>query len=159
MINNVFIRRATSKDLEAILSLLEKILELHYHGRPDIFNASGSKYNVEELEKIIQNEKTPIFVADDGTGGILGYTFCIEKEICGGALKKRKILYLDDICVNELNRGLGIGKMLLQHLKEYAKEICASGIELNVWNFNQKAISFYEHMGFTTQKSTMEILL
>ena len=43
--------------------------------------------------------------------------------------------------------------------RKYAKEINVDNLELNVWNFNKQAISFYEHMGFTVQKSTMEIKL
>lgn len=155
--NNTFIRKATSQDLNSILKLLESILALHYNGRPDIFKNTGSKYTYEELENIISNEKTPVFVADDGNGTILGYAFCIEKEIGNNALQDRKILYLDDLCVDETKRGFGTGKLLIEHIKNYAREINADNLELNVWNFNKNAISFYEHMGFTVQKSTMEI--
>ena len=155
--SKAFIRKATSQDLNSILKLLESILALHHSGRPDIFRNAGSKYTYEELENIISDEKTPVFVADDANGNILGYAFCIEKEIGNNALQDRKILYLDDLCVDETKRGSGTGKLLMEHIKKYAKEINADNLELNVWSFNKQAISFYEHMGFTVQKSTMEI--
>ena len=47
----------------------------------------------------------------------------------------------------------------MEAVSDYAKSISADSIELNVWGFNESAISFYEHMGYKVQKSTMEYKL
>ena len=160
------IRLATQKDIPGLLRLLQYILSLHSNGRPDIFNNAGSKYGQSELETIVKDKNTPIFVAVDcdaesgAPNSILGYAFCIEKEIKNNrVLKERKILYLDDLCVDESCRGLGLGSKLMEAVSDYAKSISADSIELNVWGFNDSAISFYEHMGYKVQKSTMEYKL
>lgn len=165
--NNIFIRRATDEDIPSILELLEYILQLHHSGRPDIFKSEDSKYSEEELKSILKNDKTPVFVAvvnkdsdrnTDYKSTVLGYAFCIEKEIQENAsLLHRKYLYLDDICVSEKCRGKGVGGRLMDAVKEYCMKIGASSLELNVWGFNKSAISFYEHLGFKTQKSIMEV--
>ncbi|HBV52185.1 MAG TPA: GNAT family N-acetyltransferase, partial [Clostridiales bacterium] len=71
----------------------------------------------------------------------------------------RKILYVDDLCVEEQSRGRGLGRALLEEVKKHALSIGAQSVELNVWNFNQSAVSFYEHLGFSVQKSILELPL
>ena len=57
------IRKAISKDIPQILSLLEQVLSIHAQGRPDLFIDHTTKYTKEELEEILQEESRPIFVA------------------------------------------------------------------------------------------------
>lgn len=154
------VRRACTEDAQGLLKLLEYILNLHFSGRPDIFKNVGSKYGMPELKTILSDEKTPVFAAVDEKENVVGYAFCIEKEIPESTvLQRRKVLYVDDLCVDESCRGLGVGGKLMEAVKEHAQYVGATSIELNVWGFNHSAISFYEHLGFKVQKSTMEIIL
>ena len=43
------IRPAQEKDIPKIENLLEQILLVHHKNRPDIFKATGKKYNAQEL--------------------------------------------------------------------------------------------------------------
>ena len=157
---NTMIRKAEARDSGALLKLLEAIAALHHAGRPDIFKAGGKKYTEQELADILRDENRPIFVADDGTGAVLGYAFCIVRESAEtGVLNARKVLYLDDLYLNEAHRGHGLGRLLMDAVKEYGAQIGADTLELNVWSFNQKAAAFYAHLGFTPQKSTLEMPL
>ncbi|PGA41408.1 GNAT family N-acetyltransferase, partial [Bacillus toyonensis] len=60
---------------------------------------------------------------------------------------------------SEICQGAGIGKILVQKSFDYAKEIQATSVELNVLEFNKKAIRFYEKLGFKTQSQQMEFVL
>ena len=44
-------------------------------------------------------------------------------------------------------------------IREYACEKGFRRIELNMWEFNQDALAFYEAAGFTTFRRYMEIML
>lgn len=89
---------------------------------------------------------------------MLGYAFCIVKETKDNILlHDRKVLYLDDLCVNTEARGRGIGRKLMEKVQSHAQDIGANSIELNVWDFNKSAIEFYKHCGFSVLKSTMEL--
>jgi ribosomal protein S18 acetylase RimI-like enzyme len=44
--------------------------------------------------------------------------------------------------------GLGLGKLLLEHAIDFAKQQEKKYIWLGVWEYNQRAISFYERNGF-----------
>ena len=47
------VRRAESRDIPAILNLLVQVNMVHHNGRPDLFKGPATKYNAEELKKII----------------------------------------------------------------------------------------------------------
>jgi GNAT superfamily N-acetyltransferase len=56
-------------------------------------------------------------------------------------------LYLEDLYVQPAQRGLGIGKALLQRLARLAAERGYGRFEWSVLDWNENAIRFYEKMG------------
>lgn len=153
------IRKAIKTDIPGILELLLQVDMVHHNGRPDLFKGPATKYNESELEHILNTPETPVFVCVDD-GKVLGHAFCVHKQEVGNSvLTDIKTLYIDDICVDENMRGKHIGKMLYEHVLEYAKQNGFYNITLNVWNCNPGAIRFYEAMGFEVQKYGMERIL
>lgn len=157
------IRRATPADMPGINKLLCQVLMVHHNGRPDLFKANVKKYTDEELQKIIADDKTPIFVAVEEnapTGEILGYAFCIfQQHIDNNILTDVKTLYIDDLCVDEEKRGLHIGQKLYEYVLAFAREQGCYNVTLNVWSCNESAMRFYEKCGLVPQKIGMEKIL
>ncbi|MBR6383673.1 MAG: GNAT family N-acetyltransferase [Lachnospiraceae bacterium] len=154
------VRRAENKDIEKILDLLVQVDMVHHNGRPDIFKGPVTKYDAEQLEDIIKDDNRPIFVCVDDDDKVLGHAFCMHQQIQDHKLLTDiKTLYIDDICVDEAARGKGVGRMLYEHVKEYAIEKGFYNITLNVWECNPTAIKFYESMGLKPQKIGMETIL
>ncbi len=58
-------------------------------------------------------------------------------------------LYLEDLYVQRLHRGSGIGKALLAHLGALAVARGYGRFEWSVLDWNRNAIEFYEKMGAT----------
>ncbi len=56
---------------------------------------------------------------------------------------KGQRMYLEDLLVNEEERGLGIGTLLFDKLIEEAKEKKFTGIVWQVLDWNQPALNFY----------------
>ena len=153
------IRRAKKEDLGGINSLLYQVLEVHHKGRPDLFHSGAKKYSDEEILELMQQEKTPIFVAVEEEK-VLGYAFCIFQEIKASAiLKDCKTLYLDDLCVDERIRGKKVGKALYEFVLAFAKKSGCYNLTLNVWSCNTGAMAFYEKMGLLPQKNVLEKIL
>ena len=151
------IRRATKKDIAGINALLYQVHRIHAEGRPDIFRLGNKKYNDEELCAIITNDNTPIFVAVNEDEKVLGYAFCIYEEVKGNpSLMDRKIVYIDDLCVDATERGQHIGTALYDYVKEEAKREGCSAVTLNVWCLNEGAMRFYEKCGMKPLKVVME---
>ena len=70
-----------------------------------------------------------------------------------------KTLYIDDLCVDETERGKHIGKTLYDFVVSYAKKNGYYNVTLNVWADNKKAVGFYEKIGLRVQKIGMEKIL
>ena len=154
------VRRANTGDIPRILELLIQVDMVHHRGRPDIFKGPATKYNAKELEVIVNDDTTPVFVCTDETGRVMGHAFCIHKQIKGDpVLTDIKTLYIDDICVDEAVRGRGVGKSLYEHVIGYAGALGFYNVTLNVWSCNPGALKFYEAMGLKPQKIGMETIL
>ncbi len=153
------IRRAKENDLSGINKLLRQVLDVHHKGRPDIFKAGAKKYTDEELLKIIADDERPIFVATEGEE-VVGYCFCIFKQHKdSNILTDIKTLYIDDLCVDEMSRGLGVGKRLYEYALDFAKKSGCYNLTLNVWTCNESAMEFYKRMGLVPQKTELEQIL
>ena len=151
------VRRAERKDMPKIIDLLVQVDMVHHVGRPDLFKGPATKYTEEQLMGIIGNDQTPIFVCVDDKDYVLGYAFCILKQyVNDNILTDIKTLYIDDLCVDEACRGKHIGTALYAYVKDFAKSIGADSLTLNVWEGNDSAKAFYEHLGMSVQRTTME---
>ena len=103
------VRHAEPRDIPAILNLLVQVDMVHHNGRPDLFKGPATKYNAAELEKILADDETPVFVCVDDGDRVLGHGFCIMQHSGGQLLVEHTTVYIDDICVDEAARGRGAG--------------------------------------------------
>ena len=147
-------RLAEEKDIPRILELLSQVLEVHAQIRPDIFISGTTKYTSEELKEIINNPDTPIIVAIEEH--IVGYAFCRINEVNNINMYKTKTLFVDDLCVDEKNRGHKIGEEIMDYVNIYAKDCGCKTIILNVWEGNEGALNFYDKLGFKKRSYLME---
>lgn len=150
---NVIIRESKEEDSLSVYTLLRIIADLHKNGRPDMFPDLVSKYTVDEVKERLSKSDNGVFVAEK-EGSVVGYVFC--DVIREGAVNT---LYIDDLCVDPSARKMGIARILMDKAKEYAKEKNCAYLMLNVWEFNENAVRFYENYGFETRTRHMEIKL
>ncbi len=155
------IRRAEEKDIPRMIALLSQVLELHAALRPDIFISGTTKYSDEELREILKNEKRPVYAAvTEDTDELMGYAFCaIEKQPFASTMVPFESIFIDDLCVAEDVRGRGIGKMLFEYVKEEGRRLGCYEVCLNVWEGNDSARRFYEHLGMKPKETQMEYFL
>ena len=105
------IRKAEKRDIPTIIELLHQVNMVHHLLRPDLFKPNTTKYDEQELEAMLKNDRKPIFVFDNDA--VLGYAFCMVTEVKDDKLLQNiKTLYIDDICVDEKARGQHVGKAL-----------------------------------------------
>ncbi len=159
----MIIRKARSSDYETISLFLRDIAELHRKGRPDIFKKDARKFSEKEFLDMLEDETKPVFVAGDDDADskkIYAHAFCqIREHPERSVAYKRRSLFLDDLYVDPSVRGSGVGGMIIDFLKSYGRSTGCYNLELNVWEFNQGAITFYEKQGMHTQSRQMEIIL
>ena len=153
------VRRAGARDIPAILDLLVQVDMVHHNGRPDLFKGPATKYSAEELERILADEETPVFVCTDEQDRVLGHGFCMIQHSGGQLMQEHTTVYIDDICVDEKARGQGVGKALYEYILAFAREKSCYNVTLNVWSCNPGAMAFYEKLGLTPYKVGMEKIL
>ena len=150
------IRKAIPGDAARLVEMLRKIAEYHREGRPDVFAADSSKYDIPAVKDKIEGGREIILVAAGEDDVPVGYAMAVIRFPESPHLIKRKIFYLDDLFVEEEYRGSGVGHALLEACeKECGSQGCDS-FELNVWRFPGDAYEFYTRHGFTVQRIIME---
>ncbi|MBR5765964.1 MAG: GNAT family N-acetyltransferase, partial [Lachnospiraceae bacterium] len=155
-----WIRQAEIKDIDRILELLVQVDMVHHVGRPDLFKGPATKYTKEELEGILTDPDTPVFVCVDENDVPMGHAFCIFKKFeDDNVMTDVLTLYIDDICVDKEARGRHVGKALYEYVTDYAKDCGCYNITLNVWTCNPVALKFYQSLGLVPQKICMEKIL
>ena len=153
------IRKAEERDIPRIIELLYQVHKVHSDKRPDLFRRGSKKYDEDELKKIIADSERPIFVGYDESGIVLGYAFCVFQHFGDNSLEKHDTIYIDDLCVDEKYREKHVGTALYEYVLKFAKDSGCYNVTLNVWAQNESAIKFYEKMGLSVQKYTMEKIL
>lgn len=153
------IRFAQARDIPDMIELLRQVGEVHHQIRPDLFRAGAQKYDEAALEKLLADPNRPILAAVE-KGALLGYAFCILQVTEGDpVLRDRKVMYIDDLCVDEIRRGQGVAGALYRAVCDYARELDCDAVTLNVWCGNYRAMAFYEKCGLKPQKVGMEYVL
>ena len=152
------IRRATRIDTSQIIPLLDDAAKIHAKIRPDIFKNKTIEEIRNNLEEMMTLDDNNIILVAEDKQVIKGIIICkirnIENHI---NLKNARVLWVNEICVNQKYRRTGIGSALIEKAKEIAKENNCVRLELNCWELNENAIKFYKNLGLTTQKRVMEI--
>ena len=152
----ICIRRAKAEDAEAIGRILYEVHAVHSAIRPDLFLPGRRKYDEAQVKELIQ--RTPVLVAED-EGDVLGYAVCFLQETEGGSMAAHKTLYLDDLCVDETSRKQGVGRRLFAAVEALAREQGCYDLTLNVWEGNDAARAFYDHLGMKPLKTYLEKVL
>jgi ribosomal protein S18 acetylase RimI-like enzyme len=103
-------------------------------------------FTKDQFSKELANPASSFFIIK-ANDKIIGYT---KLNLCPAqtdvhdpeSLEISRLYLLDEYI------GLGLGKKLLEHAIDFAKQQEKQYIWLGVWEYNQRAISFYERNGF-----------
>ena len=132
----MIIRKAKLTDIDRLSELLYEVHKLHAKHRPDVFKKRKQKYTKQDLETILTNDSTPVWVAEEKRQ-VVGYIFCIYEEIKDHpSMTDRKTLYIDDLCVDKEFRKKGI-KSYAAHLdgkNSYDQEDYCKGTAILIGN-------------------------
>lgn len=133
------------EDFNKVNQLAKQVHELHVNWRPDLFLSVHEVISKENFKEMIQAQE--IFVAKI-QDNIVGYITFNIKEKNNPSMRYRKQLQIEAICIDEKNRGEGIGTELLEYARKFGKENNCTDLYLTVNKENEKAIKIYERFGF-----------
>ncbi len=147
----ISIRKAASQDYYGFCELVDTIDALHREHLPDMFQKPGGPAREKEYYlDLIADENVGLFLAEAG-GKLAGYGHILVKEAPAIPIfVPRRYAVIDAIVVDPQYRNHGAGALLMKEMHAWAIAKGATSIELNVYEFNQAAIRFYQNLGFQT---------
>ena len=149
----MYIRTAEIKDIKFINELYKNLFETMEKLQPKYIKSAFQ--DEEFIKNTIEKEEAEIFVAIE-EDKIKGFLLIQEQETPPyTCMVFHKYAYITDLIVNTEDRGKGIGTMLLNFAKEWARKRNLDYIELGVLNNNDRAIKLYKKENF---KKTMYIM-
>lgn len=145
------IRKVTPDDLPALCTLLDEIQVLHAQALPHIFRTGDvSSHSLEHLRSVMDNPSVALFVAEE-EGQVIGLIeVCVMQTADDPLLVPRRYAKVETIVVSAAHQRKGVGRALMEHAHDWARERGLDEVMLGVWEFNQGAIAFYEELGYTT---------
>jgi len=145
------IRKARLDDYGELCALIAEVDELHRNNLPQRFKEpEGPTREWEYFRSLITDESVGFFVAE-GEGELVGFVHAVVRDSRNiPILVPRRYAFVDSIAVREELRGTGIGRALMERAHEWAVSKGATGMELNVFEFNEEAVAFYRKLGYRT---------
>ncbi|NEW06444.1 GNAT family N-acetyltransferase [Paenibacillus sp. SYP-B3998] len=153
------IRTASAEDYDAVNEIIRYGQEEHAAMLPHIFAALDRVIAMGWYRSFSDQKNKVIFVAE--FDAIVVGVAMVELKLSPNyeALVPRTYAYLNELAVAPTHQRQGIGKQLYTASLKWAKERGAASLELNVWEFNDRAKAFYYSVGMSTLNRTMTIPL
>ena len=151
------VRFAEEQELNRVNELRRQVNALHAAGKPEIFRPEFSREMRDFLFQIWNDPEKEILVAER-EGQICGYAILhLVHKPESPAKRAQDYLDIDEFGVDETVRRQGVAREMIASIREYAKQLGLQRIELNMWEFNQDALAFYEAVGFQTYRRYLEL--
>jgi diamine N-acetyltransferase len=154
---NINIVKAQKSDFDGVNAIVKEGHDEHANALPHVFKQVEEVMPYSYFCELLDDPTSDILIAK------------INEEIVGFAVMEvmespsfesmipRKFAYMNDFGVKGAYQRNGFGIQLFQACIEWAKNKNVQHLELNVWEFNEKAISFYDKFGMKSVSRKMSM--
>ena len=154
----IIYRKATTDDIVQIIPLWRELMDTHAQLEP-MFKAvvNAEEKFAQYLEEILGRENFFVCIALSD-GEVIGYliaSLSIQPEV----FEFKRRAYIQDTLVKKDYRKQGIGRQLMDLVREFALAQKADRIDLLVADKNESGKAFWAEMGFAHTLTTMTIYL
>ena len=144
---------ATTKDRSDINRLARQVHEMHVQWRPDLYQMPEELYPEELFTELVKQRELYVAKKD---GAVIGFVL-IRMRVSEGIGKiTRKIMCIDQVCVDEPLRNRGIGSQMMEEVRILARAFGCTDLQLGVYPQNDAAVSFYQKCGFMIRSIDMQ---
>ena len=147
---------ARPEDRAAIEVLAQQVHRMHVRWQPGIFEMHELMWSQERYDQAVTEKQ--LFCAKID-GNVAGYVLLRVRDYDAPGLVRRKVLEIDEICVDESLRGRGIGTEMMIEIRAIARAFCCTDLQLGVVPQNDTALAFYQKCGFRIRSIHMHTKL
>ena len=148
------VRTAHPEELVALAHLLDEIVAFHHNEDPIQFRGPEAAEHTRYLEERFQDPDAAVFVAEY-RGALAGIAVTVIRE-APPFLNPSRFVLLENLAVATKCRRTGVGRKLVDAAVLWARARDMQELDLNVYEFNDSAIRFYEAIGFRTVSRRMK---
>jgi ribosomal protein S18 acetylase RimI-like enzyme len=147
---------ARQEDRAAIEVLAQQVHALHVQWRPDIYVPAEELWTQERFDAAVAERL--LFAEKDGDS-VIGYVLLKIRNYDMVGHARRRVLVLDEICVDEARRNQGIGTEMMIGVRAIAAAYGCTDLQLGVYPQNNEALAFYQKCGFRIRSIDMQMKL
>ena len=154
---DITIRPAKAEDYESVKNLLKQSLEHHSELRPDTYRVSDNFISTGEYSEMLS--QTHILLATDSENKVYGLITYSTGQITANSVHHFHRMFIHELTVDKGCRRSGVATLLMDTVKNIAREKGVDRIQLNVNALNSGAIALYEKQGFVPEMYKMEYII
>ena len=144
---------ATKNDRFDVNRLGRQVHALHVAWRPDLYTMPDELFPEDLFLDLVKNKE--LYVAKvDRT--LVGFAWIRMRRSEGVGLVTRKVMLVNQVCVDEALRNHGIGTQMMEEIRILAKAFGCTDLQLGVYPQNDAAVSFYQKCGFMIRSIDMQ---
>ena len=144
---------AVLSDREGINAIARQVHAMHVAWRPDIYEMTEELFPAQRVEEGIRQRGLYVAKLD---GCVVGYAAVKIRCYDWPGVVFRKVMFIDEIAVEENCRGRGIGTAMMEDVHALAKAFGCTDLQLGVYPQNDVAVAFYQKCGFTIRSIDMQ---
>ena len=139
-------------DPSIITTLNEPVHRLHHQLYPDMFKPYDAREMYDYFNQVVDKDNHHFIICEEHKNAI-GYIWFEEIMRPENAFRNSMhYIYINQVSVNEEQRGKGVGKLLFNAVLELAEKKSIRRIGLDYWAKNESAKIIYKNMGFKIEK-------
>lgn len=150
------LRPASADDLPAIVELAVQMvvhsLSPYRDSTPEMVRVYRRE-DLRTLQDAIQLDRARVLVAEAPDGSLLGHIVVLAGQIDSSTGEAQGWIF--DVSVRHDCWGKGVGRTLVAAAEHFVAERGLSRIGLGVTSANQRAVRFYEELGYLEERKQM----
>ena len=160
--NTPVIRPATEQDIDGLVPLYAEFHEFHVLGVPDRLRKPDTYDEIalrNTLRELLHRDDAKIFVVDV-EGNLIGLAeVYVRQDEPHPLTVAHRYGYLQSLIISAPFRKSGLGKQLVTAAHHWATEHGATEMQLDVWEFAEGPLHFYDALGYRTLKRHLVVNL
>jgi GNAT superfamily N-acetyltransferase len=152
------VRTGMVDDYDRLQSVFDEAERFHRQAVPHIFRELEGTFPSRALyRELIETPGSSVLVAEE-RDELIGFVTMRESLAAPDfpALISRRVAMVDMLAVRTDRQRGGVGRALMEATHAWALTQGLRTVQLDVWEFNQRAITFYEALGYHSLMRLME---
>lgn len=147
---------ARDMDRKSVERLAQQVHAMHVAWRPDLYTPTTILYPEERFQAAVAARELYVMKLSDT---VIGFVLLRIRDVDRAGLTRRRVMVIDEICVEESMRNQGFGTQMMIGVKALAKAFGCTDLQLGVYPQNDSAVAFYQKCGLSIRSIDMQMKL